>query len=65
MECTKGRLFTGKEEEEGHFLKKPLIYRAHHFERRYPEAQYRVATPARNPFKLCDFPLVTPATLLY
>src|SRR5437868_12609055 len=65
IEGTKGCLFTGKEEEEAHSLKKPLICRAHHFERRCPEAQYPVATPARNPFKLCDFPLVTPASLLY
>jgi hypothetical protein len=39
--------------------------RAHHFERRYREAQYPVAAPLRNHFKLCDFPLVTPSRLLY
>ena len=27
--------------------------------------QYRVVGRAGNPFKLCDFPLVTPIRLLY
>jgi hypothetical protein len=38
---------------------------AHHLERPYRETQYPVAAPVWNHFKLCDFPLVTPATLLY
>ena len=29
------------------------------------EAQYPVVAPGQNPFKLCDFPLVTPARLRY
>jgi hypothetical protein len=29
------------------------------------KAQYAVVAPGQNPFKLCDFPLVSPARLLY
>jgi len=29
------------------------------------QPQYPVAGSTQNPFKLCDFPLVTPARLLY
>jgi hypothetical protein len=29
------------------------------------KAQYPVVVPHQNPFKLCDFPLVTRETLLY
>jgi hypothetical protein len=65
MERAKGRLCLGKGEEEGRPLKKPLVCRAHRFERPCRQAQHPVAASVRNPFKLCDFPLVTPARLLY
>ena len=56
MVRAKGHIFLAREETT-RSITEPL---------RHPDqAQYPVADSAPNPFKLCDFPLVTPATLLY
>jgi len=78
--CTEGRLSLARERRRVRFASKtPIIVQTPHlyplpFPRREASAdlelylyrtQYPVAGRPRNPFKLCDFPLVTQMSLLY